>query len=101
MVDRSEEKPDLSMSLEEDSAEITLEDCYKMLYVLVRQSEAIAPGSRMSFDLKVFKTLPKKVVLNFLQKDGRLFIYTPEKPSDRNKKSKSRLYLPHKKKIII
>lgn len=92
------EEPELN--LEEDSAKVTLEDCYKMLYILVRQSEAIKPGSRMSFDLRVFKTLPKKVALHFLNKDGHLFVYTPEKPSDRKKKNKSKLYLPHKKKII-
>ena len=85
-------KPE-QLELEEGSVDVTLEDVYKMFYILLRQSQSLKPGSKMSFPLGVFKTLPKKVKVNFLRKDGRLFAWIPEKRKNLNKK-KSALYLP-------
>lgn len=92
------------LELEEGSCPMTLHDIYAMFYVLVRQNQQVKPGSpeldpgkKLSFDLKVFDTLPKKPTLVFRKEHGRLFVSIPLKPSDRKKKS--RLHLP-KKRII-
>lgn len=86
------------LKLEKDSANMTLQDIYAMFYILVRQSQELKPGSKMSFPLEVFKTLPKKPQIYFENKHGRLFAWIPTKPKDRKKKSK--LHLPPKQKII-
>lgn len=89
---------DEEMHLEKGSCPMTLQDIYAMFYVLVRQNQKVNPGSKMSFDLNVFKTLPKQPKIYFEQKHGRLFAWIPEKPSDHKKKS--RLHLPKPKKVI-
>lgn len=71
---------------------MTLTDVYAMFYLMLKQSQKLKPGSRISFDVNAFKTLPKKVGINFLRKDGRLFAWIPGKQKDRKKKSK--LFLP-------
>jgi len=80
------------LNLEEGSAEVTLTDVYAMFYLLLKQNQKIHPGSRMSFDLNAFKTLPKKVAINFLREKGRLYAWIPRKPSDSKKSNK--LLLP-------
>lgn len=85
-------KPE-QLELEEGSANVTLEDVYKMFFILLRQSQSLKPGSKVSFPLNVFKTLPNKIRVNFLRKDGRLFAWIPEKRKNLNRK-KSVLYLP-------
>ena len=80
------EEPELN--LEEGSAEITLTDVYAMFYLMVKQSQKLKPGSKLSFDLNAFKTLPKKVAINFERKNGRLFAWIPGLAKDRKKKSK-------------
>ncbi len=103
MVKPESEKPEEpELELEEGSAKMTLQDIYALFYVLVRQSQEQAKkqgikSPRMSFDLKVFKTLPKKPILNFLNEDGRLFVWIPGKQKDRKKKSN--LYLPENRII--
>ncbi len=87
------EEPDLI--LEEGSAKVTLTDVYAMFYLLVKQSQKLKPGSRMAFDLNAFKTLPKKVAVNFLTEGGKLYAWIPGKQKDRKKKSK--LILPQHK----
>jgi len=94
MSDESKNK----LEVEEGSAPITLEDIYKMFYILLRQSQDLKPGSKMSFPLEVFKTLPKQIQVSFERKHGRLFAWIPEKKSER-KKAKSRLLLPNDKII--
>ena len=69
---------------------MTLTDVYAMFYLLVKQSQKLKPGSKMSFDLNAFKALPKKVAVNFERKGGRLFVWIPRK----RQKKKSRLLLP-------
>ena len=91
-----EKEPELK--LEEGSANVTLQDTYKMLYVLVKQSQNQHPGSVMSFDLKAFKCLPKNLKLNFQQKDGKLFVWIPEK---RDRKKKSNLLFPRREIITL
>lgn len=81
------------LNLEEGSSEVTLTDVYAMFYLLVKQNQKLHPGSKMSFDLNAFKTLPKKVAVNFMRKGNRLFAWIPEKPSDRKRK-KVKLALP-------
>ena len=73
------------LNLEEGSAKVTLTDVYAMFYLLLKQNQKIHPGSRMSFDLNAFKTLPKKVAVSFLRKKGRLYAWIPSKPSDLKK----------------
>jgi len=92
------EEPELN--LEEGSAEVTLTDVYAMFYLLVKQNQKLHPGSKMSFDLKAFKTLPKKAGINFQRNGGRLFAWISTKQTDRKKK-KSRLILPRHKIITI
>jgi len=82
------------LNLEEGSAKVTLQDVYALFYILLRQNQKLHPGSKMSFDLNVFKGLPKQVKVNFQRKNGRLFAWIPEKPKDRKKVKKSRLWLP-------
>ena len=94
-----EKKPELN--LEEGSAKITLRDVYVMFYILVKQSEQVRPGSKMSFDLRAFKNLPKKISVSFEKKDGRLFVWIPEKPKDRKKLTKSKLFLPDDRIITL
>ena len=91
MVKQEPEKPE-ELDLEEGSAKVTLQDVYVMFFILLKQNQKLHPGSKMSFDLRVFKNLPKKIAVSFQQKHGRLFAWIPEKPKDRKKKSK--LYLP-------
>lgn len=90
MVKPEPEEPKLE--LEESLAEVTLQDIFKMFYILLKQNQYLHPGSKMSFDLNAFKALPKKLKVNFIREHGRLFAWIPEKPKDRKKKS--RLYLP-------
>ena len=80
------------LNLEEGSAKVTLTDVYAMFYILLKQNQKLHPGSKMSFDIKAFKSLPKKVAINFRRKQGRLFAWIPEKKKDR--KVKSKLCLP-------
>lgn len=80
------------LNLEEGSVKVTLTDIYAMFYLLVEQNQKVHPGSKMSFDLNAFKTLPKKVAINFVRERGHLFVWIPKKPKDRKKKSK--LILP-------
>lgn len=94
MVSPEPEKPE-ELKLEEGSAEVTLQDIYMMFYVLLKQNQQLHPGSKMSFDLNVFKSLPKRLKVNFVREHGRLFAWIPEKPKDRKKKST--LYLPEHK----
>lgn len=95
------EEPEEKLDLEEGSAKITLKDIYAMFYILVKQSQHLHPGSKMSFDLRVFKTLPKKPQIWFENKDGRLFAWIPEKPKDRKKLTKSKLFLPDNRIITL
>lgn len=100
MVSQEPEKPkEPELELEEGSAEMTLQDIYAMFYVLVRQSQKQKPGSKMSFPLEVFKTLPKKPQIHFERKDGRLFAWIPSKPKDR-KKLKGNIIFPNHEIII-
>ena len=69
---------------------MTLEDVYKLFYVLVAQNQQQHPGTQMSFDLKIFNNLPKNLKLNFEKKSGRLFVWIKRK----KEKKKSSLYLP-------
>lgn len=94
----NERGPEEKLNLEPGSADMTLQDIYAMFYILVRQSQTVKPGSKMSFPLEAFKTLPKKPAIYFERKHGRLFAWIPEKPKDR-KKPKSKLYLPTHKII--
>ena len=80
------------LNLEEGSAKVTLTDVYAMFYLLVKQNQKLHPGSKMSFDLNAFKTMPKKVAINFLREGNKLFAWIPETRKDRKKKS--RLILP-------
>ena len=80
-----------------EGAKVTLEDVYKMFYILLRQSQDLKPGSKMSFPLGTFKNLPKHLKVNFQQKHERLFAWIPSKPKDFKKKSK--LALPTHKII--
>lgn len=93
----SEPEPKEELNLEEGSAQVTLQDVYILFYLLVKQNQQQNPGTQMAFDLKVFKSLPKQIKVNFQQKDGKLLAWIPEKKKDRKKKSL--LYLP-KDKII-
>lgn len=86
--------------LEGGSAKMTLTDIYAMFYLLVKQTQKAHPGSKMSFDLRSFKTLPKKPEVYFERKHGRLFAWIPEKPSDRKKQKKSNIIVPDTLKII-
>jgi hypothetical protein len=92
-----EEKKD-ELDLEEGSVKITLKDIYVMFYILLRQSQNLKPGSKMSFPLGVFKTVPKKISVSFERKHGRLFAWIPEKRK-RKKAEKSKLYLPGRRII--
>lgn len=87
------------LELEEGSAKVTLQDVFKMFYILLRQSQLLKPSSKMSFPLGAFKNLPKNLKVNFQQKNGRLFVWIPEKPKDRKKKSK--LFLPDHRIITL
>lgn len=80
------------LNLEEGSAEVTLTDVYAMFYLMLKQSQKLKPGSRISFNLNAFKTLPKKVAVNFVREGNKLFAWVPETQKDRKKKS--RLILP-------
>lgn len=88
------QKPELNI----EGAEVTLTDVYAMFYLLLKQNQKLHPGSRMSFDLNAFKTLPKKVAISFLREEGRLFAWITEKPSNRKK---SDLVLPEHKIITV
>ncbi len=85
------------IQLEEGSIPITLKDVYVMFWVLVKQNQKQHPGSKMSFDLNIFKNLPKHIKVNFERSHGRLFAWIPGKAN--RKKKKSTLYLPKKKLI--
>lgn len=91
------ESEESKLNLEEGSAKITLKDVYVLFYILLKQNQKLHPGSKMAFDLKVFKNLPKKISVSFERKHGRLFAWIPEKPKERKKKS--RLFLPGHKII--
>ena len=71
---------------------MTLQDIYILFYTLVKQNQQINPGSKMSFDLKLVRHLPKKVGINFEKKHGRLFAWIPAK--DAKPKKKSNLFFP-------
>ena len=85
------ENPD-ELELEKGSVEMTLKDVYVMFYTLLAQNQKLHPGSKMAFDLNVFKNMPKKLSISFERKDGKLLVWIPKKPKDRKKKS--RLHLP-------
>lgn len=87
-----DEKPEEKLDLEEGSAEVTLQDVYAMFYLLVKQNQLLNPGSKMAFDINAFKTLPKKVAVNFQREGNRLYAWIPGKQKDRKKKSN--LFLP-------
>lgn len=76
------------LNLEEGSTNISLEDFYTMLYVLLRQSQEIKPGSQLSFPLQAFKNLPKKLEIEVERRHGRVFIWIPGKAKDRKKPGK-------------
>ncbi len=97
MVSPESEKPEFN--LEEGSTDMTLEDIYVLFYKLVEQNQKLHPKSKMSFDLNMFKNLPKKIAVTFEKKDGRLFAWIPEKPKDRKKKN--RLFLPENRIITL
>jgi hypothetical protein len=80
----------------ESPPKMSLKDIYVLFFVLVKQNQKVHPGSKMSFDLNIFKTLPKDMKITFERKDGRLFAYVPEKAQ----RKKRRLLLPPDKKII-
>ena len=82
-----QEPKEEKLNLEEGSTEITLKDIYVLFYILVKQSQKLHPGSKMSFDLRVFKNLPKKIKVHFERKHGRLFAWIPSKLKERKKKS--------------
>lgn len=90
---------DNDLNLEEGSAEVTLKDVYVMFFILLKQSQAIKPGSKLSFPLSAFKNLPGQIKVNFQKKDGRLFAWIPEKPKDRKKVSK--LIFPNNRIITL
>lgn len=96
MVKPEPEKPkeEPKLELEEGSAKMTLQDIYVMFYILLKQNQRLHPGSKMSFDLRAFKGLPKKLGVHFERKHGRLFAWIPEKPKDHKKVQKSKLFLP-------
>jgi len=85
------------LNLEEGSAKVTLTDVYAMFYLMLKQNQTINPGSKMMFDLKAFKTLPKKVAINFLadKEAGKLLAWIPEK------RKQSKLVLPQHKIITV
>lgn len=87
------------LELEPGSAEVTLTDVYAMFYLMLKQSQKLKPGSKIAFDINSFKTLPKKVGVNFVRKGNKLYAWIPEKPKDRKKKS--RLVLPENKIITL
>jgi hypothetical protein len=91
-------EPEEKLELEEGSAEVTLQEVYAMFYLLVKQNQQLNPGSKMAFDINAFKTLPKKVCVNFQREGDKLLAWIPGKPKDRKKKSK--LFLPDKRIII-
>ncbi len=98
MVKQEPEKPEEDkLNLEEGSTKITLRDVYVLFYILVKQNQKLHPGSKMSFDLRVFKNLPKKIAVHFERKNGRLFAWIPGKQKERKKKS--RLFLPDTKLV--
>jgi hypothetical protein len=80
-----------------EGAEVTLTDVYAMFYLLLKQNQQLHPGSRMMFDLKAFKNLPKKVAINFLadKEAGKLLAWIPEK------RKRSKLVLPQHKIITV
>ncbi|KKN74422.1 hypothetical protein LCGC14_0390420 [marine sediment metagenome] len=86
------------LNLEKGSAEVTLTDVYAMFYILVKQNQKLHPGSKMAFDVNAFKTMPKKVAINFLREGKKLYAWIPGRQKDRKKK-KSRLILPQSKII--
>jgi len=92
------EEPELH--LEEGSAKVTLTDVYAMFYLMLKQSQKLRPGSRISFKLNAFKILPKKVAINFLadKEKGLLYVWIPGKPSD---KKKNKLVLPEHNIITV
>lgn len=86
------------INLEEGSAEVTLTDVYAMFYLMLLQNQVISPGCRVAFDVNAFKTLPKKVSINFVRQDGKLYAWIPEKPKDRKK---SIIAVPQHKIITV
>ena len=70
-------------------------DVYALFYIMLRQSQQLKPGSKMAFDLKAFKNLPKKVAINFKREEGKLLAWVPEK------RKKSKLYLPEHKIVTV
>ena len=80
---------------------VTLEDVYKMFYILVKQNDiqARAQGVKapcISFDLRAFKNMPKKMCLEFKNRNGQLDVWINQKPKDRKTvKKPSMLYLPN------
>lgn len=93
-----EQVNEAQMQIAEGSAKITLNDVYAMFYVLVRQNEQMADGNVMSFPLEVFKTLPKKPRLQFINQDGFLTVTIPD--DNEFKAGKTDLYLPEKSLIL-
>ncbi len=82
------EEDNKDLNLEEGSAEVTLKDVYVMFYIMLKQSQTLKPGSKLSFPLSVFKNLPKNIKVDFQKKNGRLFAWIPEKTKVRKKTSK-------------
>jgi hypothetical protein len=70
---------------QEPQPEVTLQDTYQMFYILVHQTQEMHPGKCLAFPLSLFKVLPKNLKMNFQQKDNKLHVWIPEKPSDRKK----------------
>lgn len=81
------------LNLEEGSTKITLRDIYVMFYILLKQNQKLHPGGKISFDLRAFKNLPKKIEVQFERKHGRLFAWIPGLHK-RKKVKKSGLFLP-------
>ena len=97
MVTQTEKVEESKLELEAGSAKITLTDVYVLFYIMLKQSQKQKPGSKVGFDINAFRNMPKKVEIAFEQKNGKLFAWVPEK---RNRKKRSRIYLPHKKSIV-
>lgn len=94
-----EKNPDEELNLEEGSAKVTLQDVYVLFYLLVKQNQQRNPGTQMAFDLRVFKNLPKNLKVDFIQKDGKLLAWIPDKKKDRE--DKSLLYLPNNEIVTL
>ena len=94
-------KPEKKPEAEAIPQEMTFEQVYILFYFLVKQNHIQAKNQgvkapSIAFDLRAFKSLPKKIEVCFEKVDGSLLAFIPEKPSDRKRKKPSLLYLPNR-----